>query len=149
MRQPEREDAGSVDPVEVCTRQCGARCCRYVTVTVPTPRSHADWDEFRWWLAHGGTMLTHGDDGWMLHVETRCAHLGPANLCRIYAHRMTACADYDFATCEFQVDVPFDVELRTEADLADHLERRGLKRGAEVRDAIRAAERARSEGDPA
>lgn len=134
------------DQIAICTRDCGARCCRYITVSVEAPRSHADWDEFRWWLAHGGTMLSKGDDGWMLHVETRCRHLGPDNLCRIYDHRMAACEEYDAATCEFVNPVPFDVELRSEEDLAAYLEEKGLKRGGEVAREIRAAAAPRSPG---
>jgi hypothetical protein len=50
---------------------------------------------------------------------------------------MQACADYDPTACEFQSPVPFDLELRTEADLAAWLEARRLKRGAAVAAAIR------------
>lgn len=136
-----KDTGGPADQVDICTRQCGARCCRYITVSVPTPRSHADWDEFRWWLGHEGSMLTFGDDGWMLHVQTPCRHLGPGNLCRIYHHRMSACAEYDAASCEFQNPIPFDVELRSESDLADYLQRRRLRRGTDVLRAIRASQR--------
>ncbi len=135
------ERTQNADPVTTCTLHCGARCCRYITVSVPAPRSHADWDEFRWWLAHQGTMLTKDDDGWMLHVQTPCGNLGPGNLCRVYENRMTACSEYEFHTCEYHVDVPFDLELKTEEDLAAHLEKKRLKRGRAVARAIRRAHR--------
>jgi Fe-S-cluster containining protein len=142
-------ETGARDQVAICTLDCGARCCRYLTVSVPAPRSHADWDEFRWWLSHAGTMLTHDDeDGWMLHVQTRCDHLGPDNLCRIYEARMDACEEYDAATCEFAEDIPFDLALREETDLADHLEQKRLKRGARVARAIREAQRLRPPARP-
>ena len=129
------------DQLRICTRDCGARCCRYVTVAVPTPLSQSDWDEVRWWLAHGGMMVTKDEDGWMLHVETRCRHLASDNTCRIYHDRMIACEEYEADSCEFTGEVPFDVCLKTESDLADYLERRGLKRGADVAADIRAADR--------
>lgn len=127
------------DQLTICTKDCGARCCRYITVSVPAPRGQNDWDEFRWWLAHAGTMLTRDEDGWMLHVETRCRHLADDNTCRIYEHRMITCEEYDPSACEFTDTVEYEVCLRTESDLADHLEARGLKRAAEVAARIRAA----------
>jgi hypothetical protein len=125
-----------------CTRHCGARCCRYITVTVPAPRSAADWDEVRWWLAHEGTLVTRDDEGWMLHVMTRCRNLENDNSCGVYPDHMATCKEYDPKDCEFTGDVPFDVELRSEQDLAAYLEKRGLKRAAGVaRDIRRAAAR--------
>ena len=128
-----------VDQLRICTQACGGRCCRYLTVSVDAPRGHTDWDEFRWWLAHGGVMVTKDEDGWMLHVQTRCSHLRPDNMCGIYEHRMTTCSEYEAENCEFTDEVPYDVQLRSEEDLADYLEKRKLKRGAEVAEAIRAA----------
>lgn len=128
------------DQLAICTLDCGARCCRYITVSVDAPRARNDWDEFRWWLAHEGVMVTKDEDGWMLHVQIRCRHLGADNECGIYDHRMVACAEYDAESCEFTDDVPYDVQLQTEVDLADYLESRGLKRGAEVAASIREAQ---------
>jgi hypothetical protein len=123
----------------VCTDECGARCCRYITTSIETPRARNDWDEIRWWLAHPGTMVTKDDDGWMLHVETRCRYLGDDLRCRVYEDRMIACAVYDTEACEFTGEVPYEVRLRSESDLADYLERRKLKRGADVAKRIRRA----------
>lgn len=131
------------DQLAICTKECQARCCRYITMSFEAPRGQNDWDEVRWWLAHEGTMVTKDEDGWMLHMETRCRHLAPDNMCRIYAHRMIACEEYEAEDCEFTGDVPFDICLRSEADLAGYLERRGLKRGADV--AKRTRKAARSE----
>ena len=118
--------------LKICTLDCGARCCRYVTTTIEAPRVSVDWDEIRWWLAHEGTLVTQDDDGWMLHVQTRCRHLLPDNRCGIYETRMMACEEHDAEACEFTGDIGYKVLLRSETDLADHLERRKLKRGAEV-----------------
>ncbi len=131
---------GAHDQLTVCTRLCGGRCCRYVTVGIPAPRSVDDWDEVRWWLAHQGTMVTRDEDGWMLHVRTPCSNLGPENACRVYPDHMLACQGYDASDCEFTGDVPFDVLLRDEGELAAYLERRRLKRGRGVAQAIRRVE---------
>lgn len=133
-------DEGPLSQLGICTRECGARCCRYITTAIQPPRAHDDWDEIRWWLAHAGTMVTKDEDGWMLHVETRCRHLAEDRTCRIYGHRMRTCEDYDPRACEFTAEVEYDVNLRTEADLADYLEARGLKRGAQVAKRIRLVE---------
>ena len=89
------------DQLTVCTKHCGARCCQHVTVPVRAPRSENDWDEMRWWLAHGGVLVTKDEDGWRVHVETRCGHLRDDNACEVYAHRPRACAEYDPTTCEY------------------------------------------------
>ena len=123
--------------LRICTLDCGARCCRYVTTTIQAPRATVDWDEIRWWLAHEGTMVTKDEDGWMLHVRVRCRHLLPDNRCGIYETRMATCEDYEADSCEFTGDPDYEVHLRCEEDLADHLERRGLKRGVEVAKQIR------------
>ena len=129
------------DQVDICTRQCRARCCRYITLTVPAPRGHSDWDEVRWWLAHAGSMVTKDEDGWMLHMATPCRHLQKDNLCAVYASRPTTCSAYEAEYCEFTDDIQYDVELHMEADLAPYLEKKKLKRGAEVAQAIRTAAR--------
>lgn len=134
------------DQFTVCTRLCGARCCRYITVAVPAPRSEADWDEVRWWLAHEGTLVSQDDEGWMLHVRTPCRNLRSDNACAVYPDHMLACQDYDPSDCEFTGEVPFDVLLTCETDLARYLERRRLRRGREVARAIRRADAARPAG---
>jgi hypothetical protein len=136
----ERLLARGVSQGEICTRHCGARCCRYVTVGISAPRSHADWDEVRWWVAHEGVSVTREDDGaWMVVVRTPCRNLRPDGACGIYGEHMDVCREHAVEDCEFAVPVPFDLELRSEADLADYLERRRLRRGRRVAESIRRA----------
>jgi uncharacterized protein len=134
------------DQLTICTKLCGGRCCRYVTVSVPAPRSEPDWDEVRWWLAHQGVMVTRDPEGWMLHVMTPCTNLKPDSSCGVYPDHMLACQEHDATDCEYTGEVPFDVKLESETDLADYLERRRLKRGREVAKAIRRAAARRSLG---
>jgi hypothetical protein len=133
------DGAGKPDQFTICTKHCGARCCRYITVTFPAPKSEPDWDEVRWWLAHEGVMVTHDDDGWMLHMATRCKNLRADNACGVYPDHMLACQEYDPGDCEYTGEVPFDVKLENEDDLATYLERRRLKRGRAVALSIRKA----------
>jgi len=84
-------------------------------------------------------MVTKDEDGWMLHMATPCRHLQKGNLCAVYASRPTTCSAYEAENCEFTDDVEYELELHEEADLADYLEKKGLKRGAEVAKAVRDA----------
>jgi Fe-S-cluster containining protein len=132
--------AGKPDQLTICTQHCGARCCRYITVGIPAPKSVDDWDEVRWWLAHEEVMVTHDDDGWMVHFRTRCQNLKADNACAVYPDHMLCCQAYDPTDCEYTGEVPFDVQFLKQTDLADYLERRRLKRGKVVAQAIRRAE---------
>jgi hypothetical protein len=137
----ERLIAQGVGQLEICTRHCGARCCRYITVDFATPVGERDWDQVRWWLAHEGTEVTKDEDGWTLHVLLRCRHLAADNTCAAYEDRMQVCEEYDAVDCEFTADYDYEVRLTSESDLADYLERRKLKRGRRVASAIRAQAR--------
>ena len=130
-----------LDQLAICTEACGARCCRYITIEVDAPRAGRDWDEMRWWLAHEGVVVSKDEDGWNVHIETRCGHLRSDNLCGIHQDRMDTCRRYDAANCEFTGPLDQEFELRSELDLARYLERRRLKRGAATARAIRSAAR--------
>ncbi|MDA1195149.1 MAG: YkgJ family cysteine cluster protein [Planctomycetota bacterium] len=134
------------DQFTICTQDCGARCCRYITIEFPTPRSKDDWDRVRWWLAHEGVVVSKDEDGWNVHVSTRCSNLGPRNACTIYPHHMDTCKEYDATLCEYTGPLDQEFELTCELDLARYLERRKLKRGRDIARAIRRAERARTQG---
>ena len=136
--------APSKDQLTVCTVDCQARCCRYITVGVDAPLSRADWDEMRWWLAHEGTFVSKDEDGWLLHLSTRCQNLRADNACGIYPHHMGTCKEYDAEECEFTGELDHEFELRSEMDLARYIERRKLKRAAEVAKDIRKAEKQRA-----
>lgn len=135
--------------LEICTQDCGATCCRYITVGLPAPRARADWDEMRWWLAHEGVMLSKDEEGWLLHVQTRCKNLRANNRCGVYPHHMETCKTYDAAECEFTGPLDYDLVLRNELDLAGHIEARKLKRAAPIAHDIRMAHKqAKRTADP-
>lgn len=134
------------DQFTICTQDCGARCCRYITIEINPPRAQRDWDEMRWWLAHEGVVVSKDEDGWNVHVETRCQNLRADNACAIYPHHMDTCESYDAKTCEFTGPLDQEFELRSELDLARYIERRGLKRAKPIAQAIRRAERRRPRG---
>ena len=134
------------DQFTICTQDCGARCCRYITIEVDTPRARRDWDEVRWWLAHEGVIVSKDEDGWNVHVETRCSNLRDDGACAIYPHHMDTCENYDATTCEFTGPLDIEFELHSELDLARYIEKRGLKRAAPIAEAIRRGEKRRPQG---
>ena len=89
-------------------------------------------------------MVARDDEGWKVHVSTRCGNLQPDNVCAVHPHHMQLCQDYDIESCEFTGPVETLEEFQGESDLATYLERRGLKRGARVAAAIRRAARHRA-----
>jgi hypothetical protein len=131
---------------QICTQECGARCCRYLTVEVAHPRRRIDWDEFRWWLAHEGVMISRDEEGWLLHVQTPCKNLGADNACAVYPHHMQTCKDYDASSCEYTAPLDYDELFREELDLAHYIERRKLKRAAPVAHDIRVASKLAAAG---
>jgi Fe-S-cluster containining protein len=86
--------------VDVCTRECGGMCCRYVCVKASPPTTRADRDEHRWLLMHENIELRFERRKWYMLVHTRCKNLGKDNLCQIYPDRPDLCEDYDDDVCE-------------------------------------------------
>jgi Fe-S-cluster containining protein len=84
-----------------CQDECGARCCRYVTVQIPAPKNARDLDEISWWLAHHHVTVYVESRRWHLEVRTPCKYLTGDNLCGGYEQRPNVCRNYDPASCEF------------------------------------------------
>ncbi len=81
-------------------RICKGRCCTYVVVGIPRPRSKVDVDEIRWFLAHENLQVYIEDGDWHLQFYTRCTHLTGQGLCDIYEDRFDVCREHDTETCE-------------------------------------------------
>ena len=124
-----------------CTKQCGARCCKYYSLQIETPKNDGDWDDVRWYLMHEHTNVYKYGGAWYLLVNARCRHLQPNNLCGIYDRRPKTCADYDPSDCEFTGEVPYQEYFRDDAELDAWLAKRKLAR-AETRTRRTAAKRA-------
>lgn len=85
----------------MCQRECGARCCRYITVQLPAPKTKVDLEELSWFLAHENISVYVEGRRWHLEVRTPCRYLTEDNLCAIYQDRPGVCRDYDPETCEY------------------------------------------------
>lgn len=112
----------------ICSQQCQARCCKYIIVKIPAPRTRADHEEIRWWVAHEGISVHIAQRKWYLQVFTRCSYLTPTNLCGAYEKRPEVCRDYDPGDCEFTAKVDIEREFHTMEEYDRYLEEKHLER---------------------
>lgn len=126
MIRPDLEPAGKVHrddilPDDSVCNHCTGKCCRYFTVPLRTPRTRADFDELRWYLAHRQTLIfteTEEKTGkkkvtWNLVVWTDCQYLLPNYGCSIYDTRPQVCRDYSSETCEYDTPWVFEQSFET------------------------------------
>jgi Fe-S-cluster containining protein len=101
------------------TRTCiGCQyCCTYVSLPIDAPRTDADFDHVRWYLAHRNIHIYIDHDGdWYFLVNNVCENLTPTG-CAIYEKRFDICRDYDAAACEMTTGEPAEkVLFRTVED---------------------------------
>ena len=87
---------------------CTAKCCRYFALPIDTPETWDDFDDVRWYLAHGQTAVFAEDGQWYLLVKTDCKYLRSDNRCGIYEDRMKICRNYTTDNCEYEDDFTYD-----------------------------------------
>jgi len=109
--------------VNKCDR-CTGKCCRYILVDLPTPKSRLDFDNYGWYLAHQD-MAIYIDDGiWYLTVFNKCRYLGDDNRCQNYDNRYRACREHSNDNCEFDGDKVADVVFRNPDELQKYADKR-------------------------
>ena len=89
-------------PENKCSFCKGSTCCTYLTQSIDTPRSMADFDLLLWQISHFNTQVYKDEDGWFLLVNNRCTHLQPDGRCGIYATRPRICREHSNDGCEFE-----------------------------------------------
>ncbi len=116
----EEEEKTEVSP-EVLAGWCDScmgRCCRYYTVVLDKPEDADDFDELRWFLAHGGCYLYIDEGDWHLNVEVNCRFLAPDGRCLIYRHRPGVCRDFGREEeCEWTGEFDFERMFKTIPEL--------------------------------
>lgn len=106
----------------ICSQQCKARCCKYIIVKIPAPRTKADHEEIRWWVAHQGISVHIAQRKWYLQIFTQCGYLTPNHLCGAYENRPEVCRDYDPSNCEFTGELDIEREFHTMEEYDRYLE---------------------------
>lgn len=103
-----RNIRSQLKPGEVLCEHCTSLCCRYYSLHLATPKTWDDFDNIRWYLAHGGNSVYVDAGNWYLMVHGDCRYLLPDNRCGIYQNRPKVCADYTTEACEFDNEFVFD-----------------------------------------
>ncbi len=111
-----------------CQQECGARCCRYLTVQIPAPKNVRDLDEISWWLAHHHVTVYVESRRWHLEVRTPCKYLTADNLCGGYEVRPKVCRDYDPENCEYPGRPVHTLEFDTRDDFDGWREKKRAQR---------------------
>jgi len=109
-----------------CER-CKGKCCRYILVDLPTPRSRLDYNNYAWYLAHEKTAIYIDEGKWYLAVFNKCDYLGEDNRCRVYDKRFQACKDHTDKNCEFDSDFVADIVIRDPFELIEYGEKKFRK----------------------
>ena len=119
-------------------------CCTYVSLAIDAPRTEADLDHVRWYLAHRNIHIyIDHEDEWYFLVNNVCENL-TADGCAIYEDRFQICRDYAAATCEMTTGQSAEkILFRTVDDFDLWLERNREKQTSRM-----ATARARSEHLP-
>ncbi len=93
-----------------CAR-CGGACCRYITVSIPAPRSMLDFDNLIWQLHHPNVNVLKDADGWSLLINTICKNLAVDGKCMIYPVRPVTCREHSASQCEYDDPLHENAEL--------------------------------------
>jgi len=112
--------------VDKCSRCPGDKCCNYITQSIDTPRSIADFDHLIWQLAHKNVQAYKDEDGWFLLLMSLCQFLQDDGRCGIYATRPQLCRDYSNDYCEFDepAEKSFEFYFRSYKELDAYCRKR-------------------------
>jgi Fe-S-cluster containining protein len=106
-----------------CER-CIGKCCRYLIVDIPTPKSRLDFDNYGWYLAHKNTALYIDDGKWYLTVFNDCRYLDDSNRCSVYDRRFQACRDHSDSNCEIDGGKVADMIFRDPFELLEYADKK-------------------------
>ncbi|NOZ22173.1 MAG: YkgJ family cysteine cluster protein [Planctomycetes bacterium] len=113
--------------LEKC-KACGGKCCRYVAVEIDKPRSKADFDDIRWYVAHEGVSVFIEDGDWYINFDGKCRYLTLDSRCAIYERKPRICTEHPEHDCEEGDDGADRTELHTPADVEEFMAQRFRKR---------------------
>ena len=101
---------------------CIGKCCRYFSLPIDTPQTWEDFDDIRWYLAHGQTLIYVSDRHWYLMVLTRCGYLQADNRCGIYHQRPRICREFSSDDCEYDDDWKFELVFEHPEQVVEYAE---------------------------
>ena len=111
--------------------KCAGLCCRYVALPIETPKTRADFDDIRWYLAHEGFSIFVDEGDWYVNVAARCKYLTDENMCRIYLNRPRICRTYKDDNCDYHGgDYGYDLHFSSTEELEEYMAKKFPKRKA-------------------
>ena len=84
--------------------QCVALCCRYFAFEIDKPDTRRDFEDMRWYILHGDTIIFVEAGRWYVQVNRPCKALLPDNRCGVYENRPTICREYTTKNCDWHGD---------------------------------------------
>lgn len=109
-----------------CAQCLPAKCCRYFSIQVDTPRSKRDFDDFLWMIAHRQVSIYIEKRKWFLMIHTQCCFLDTdTNRCAVYETRPEMCRDHSVKECEWHGPYDFDNHFKSYEDLKRWMKKRG------------------------
>ena len=110
-----------------CAQCLPAKCCRYFSIQIDTPRSKRDFDDLIWMIAHRQVSIYIEKRKWFLMVHTQCRFLDTdTNRCAVYETRPEMCRDHSVKECEWHGPYDFDNHFKSYEDLKRWMKKRGL-----------------------
>ncbi|MFC1697156.1 YkgJ family cysteine cluster protein [Nanoarchaeota archaeon] len=80
--------------------ECGAKCCKDVTIELDEPDCKRDFDDLKWMLFHENiTIYIDNDDDLVIEFKTPCKMLDENNMCKAYDKRPAMCSGHGTDEC--------------------------------------------------
>jgi Fe-S-cluster containining protein len=117
----------SESPATDICRECGAECCRDLTMLITKPRTKEEIDELNWHLRIDTVRVFVRKYKWHLLFKGKCMYLGPDSLCTIYDRRPQRCRRHDPSECE-RNGAFYDTLISTPEELTRYLNGSGRKK---------------------
>ena len=113
-----------------CAQCLPAKCCRYFSLQIDTPRTGRDFDDLLWMIAHQQVSFYIEKRKWFLMVHTQCRFLDTdTNMCTIYEKRPQMCREHSVKECEWHGPYDFEEHFKSYEELTRWMKRRGVPRG--------------------
>jgi Fe-S-cluster containining protein len=106
----------------LCSR-CEGTCCKYVALPIDTPKTKADFDDIRWYLAHKGVSVFVEKGDWYINFATSCRHLHPKeHSCDIYKKRPRICKSYRTNKCDMTAyEYDYELHFTDDAQMEEYI----------------------------
>jgi Fe-S-cluster containining protein len=110
-----------------CAQCLPAKCCRYFSLQIDSPRNKRDYDDLLWMIAHQQVSIYIEKRKWYLMVHTQCRFLDTdTNMCGIYDKRPMMCREHSVKECEWHGPYDFEEHFKSYEELQRWMKRRGI-----------------------